>query len=99
MLHSVLVSIVVFGLNSKDQVQKPESASLLNPHTNHINYKSGAFKKTSEASSKSVTYKTVKMKSNRNYKITNDNKTESVIQLNNLYTEKDNMRNRNYKAK
>ena len=39
------------------------------------------------------------MKSNRNYKMANDNKTESVVQVDIVNTEKNNMRNRNYKTK
>ncbi len=98
MFKAVLISILVFGLDSTDKAQKSRSVSLLNPHANHINYKSNAFKTKSLSISKSVTSKSVKMKSNRNYKMANDNKTESVIQLNNVNTEKDNMLNRNYKA-
>ena len=98
MFKAILVSIVVFGLDSSDKAQNIKNISLFNPHSNHVNYKSNAFKTKSMASSKSVTSKSVKMKSNRNYKMTNDNKTESVIQLNNVNTEKDNMRNRNYKG-
>ncbi len=99
MLKAVLVSILVFAQDSTYQVQKPKSVSLLNPHSNHVNYKSSAFKTYSVASSKSGTSKTVKMKSNRNYKMANDNKTESVVQVDIVNTEKNNMRNRNYKTK
>lgn len=99
MFNIVIASLIIFGLESNDQDKKSKTAFMVSPQSNHINYKSNAFKSSAIKSPNSINSATKKTKSNRDYKRASENKLETSVQVANVNSEKDNMKNRNYKAK
>lgn len=99
MFKIVMASLIIFGLNSTDQDKKSKTIFMVNPQSNHINYKSNAFKTPISTSSKNLNSVTKKTKSNRDYKRTSENRLETSVQVANVNSEKNSMKNRNYKQK
>lgn len=99
MFKIVITSLIIFGLEANDQDKKSKTVFMVNPQSNHINYKSNAFKSSSVKIPNGINSVTKKTKSNRDYKRTSENKLETSVQVANANSEKDNMKNRNYKVK
>lgn len=99
MLNIILSIIFAIGLDSTDRSEKSKTVFLANPHNNHLNYKSGAFKTAPSSKLKELNMTSKKTTSNRNYKQVGENKQEVVVVVGNFADEKNNLKNRNYKAK